>query len=70
MAKVKYVGPFESVEVVLGGFAGHDAPRSAAVKRGETFETSDDHSAALLDQPSNWEAVKSHHAKKKEGEPE
>lgn len=53
--RVRYIGPFiDGVDVVLGGFAGQDAPMKH-VGHGEVFETSDDHAARLLEQATIWE---------------
>ena len=61
MSKVRYIGPFAAVDVVLpsGAFA--------HVENGELFETTDYHATALLEQPTNWEAPKTT-AKKKGGD--
>lgn len=47
--RVKYIGPHEAVELELGD------GRLATVARGDVLETDDEHAAALLEQPSNWE---------------
>jgi hypothetical protein len=51
MAKVKYVGRHDAVEVELplGGFA--------IVERGQDLETSHDHAASLLLAGIEWERV-------------
>jgi hypothetical protein len=51
MASVIYIGPCDAVEVPvdLGGWQ--------VVEKGGTLQTSDDHAAALLEQPSNWAPV-------------
>lgn len=48
--KVRYIGPhMDGVELdAIGVFVAH----------GDTVEVSDDLAASLLEQPSNWEAVK------------
>jgi predicted NAD/FAD-binding protein len=51
MTKVRYIGPHpEGVEVVMP-----DGRPDAYVPHGEMLDTSVDHAAALLEQPSNWE---------------
>lgn len=55
MAKVRYIGPFQGgVDVVLGGFAGQDAPFKH-VEHGDVLETSREHAERLLEQSTNWE---------------
>jgi len=49
MKTLIYVGPHEAVEVPLPD------GRSPVVENGGTLETSDEHAASLLEQPSNWQ---------------
>ena len=52
MPSVKYIGPHDAVDVPLPNGT------EATVKHGEALETTGEHAAGLLEQPSNWEAVK------------
>lgn len=61
MSKVRYIGPFAAVDVVLPSGA------YAHVEHGDVFETTEDHAAALLEQTTNWEAPNTT-AKKKGGD--
>ena len=49
MTRLTYVGPHDGVELMLpdGGIA--------TVARGDHLETTPDHAAALLEQPTNWQ---------------
>lgn len=51
MKKVKYQGRHDAVEVELpeGG--------ETVVEHGQVLETSDEHAAALVEQPENWAPV-------------
>lgn len=51
MALVRYVGPFEAVEIPYG-FGAVEAPR------GETIEVPDDLAVSLLEQKDNWQRVR------------
>lgn len=53
MAKVRYVGPLVAVEVVLPN--GLVTP---PVSRGQVLDTTAEHARSLLEQESNWAAVK------------
>lgn len=64
MTKLKYVGPHTAVEVPLPPY-GHLV---AVVERGETYDFPPDFAAGLLDQPTNWEAVKAAPKDKKGGD--
>lgn len=48
MPEVVYVGPFDSVDVVIGGH------RFVSCKHGESIRVPSADVAALLEQPDNW----------------
>lgn len=52
MPTVKYIGPHQAVEVPMPTGA------LATVAHGDSLETDGEHAAALLEQPSNWQAEK------------
>jgi len=58
---LRYIGPHDEVVVMLA-----DGSESEPVARGGLFSTSAEHAKALLQQKTNWEAVKA--SAKKDGE--
>ena len=53
MPTLRYIGPHDGVIVMLP-----DGSESEIVKHGSLFSTSAAHAKSLLEQKSNWEAVK------------
>ena len=52
MTLVRYIGPHDAVDLY------HPDGHVATVKHGDKFETTEEHAAGLLEQPTNWEPVK------------
>jgi hypothetical protein len=65
MPKVTYVGPHPAVRLPWPDGAGE-----AIVEHGQTIETTSDHAARLLEQPSNWQKPEPSRSKSAKAEKE